>query len=56
MLTVGHKDVVELLLTQGSDLEHRNKAGCTPLMLAARYNVIIDLLNTPTLRILLCAI
>ena len=33
----GHKDVVELLLSHGSDPEHRNKAGCTPLMLAARY-------------------
>ena len=35
--TIGHKGVVELLLNHGSDPEHRNKAGCTPLMLAARY-------------------
>jgi len=32
----GHTKVVELLLHRGSDIEHRNKAGCTPLMLAAR--------------------
>ena len=33
----GHCEVVRLLLDYGSDIEHRNKAGCTPLMLAARY-------------------
>ena len=33
----GHKDVVELLLSYNSNIEHQNKAGCTPLMLAARY-------------------
>ncbi len=32
----GHTDVVELLVNHNSDKEHRNKAGCTPLMLAAR--------------------
>eukprot|EP00795_Rhopilema_esculentum_P016779 gene16779-8239_t len=32
----GHTAVVELLLQHGSDIEHRNKAGCTPLMLASR--------------------
>nr|XP_047130700.1 ankyrin repeat domain-containing protein 17-like [Hydra vulgaris] len=32
----GHLGVVRLLLDYGSDIEHRNKAGCTPLMLAAR--------------------
>ena len=32
----GHKDVVELLLKNESNIEHQNKAGCTPLMLAAR--------------------
>ena len=32
----GHVDVVRLLLDAGSHIEHRNKAGCTPLMLAAR--------------------
>lgn len=32
----GHCEVVKLLLEYGSDIEHRNKAGCTPLMLAAR--------------------
>lgn len=32
----GHGEVVKLLLEYGSDIEHRNKAGCTPLMLAAR--------------------
>ena len=33
----GHTDVVELLLEHKSNIEHRNKAGCTPLMLASRY-------------------
>ncbi len=33
----GHRDVVELLLDNASNIEHQNKAGCTPLMLAARY-------------------
>ena len=33
---VGHTLVVELLLDHKSNIEHRNKAGCTPLMLAAR--------------------
>lgn len=32
----GHCDVVELLLRFNSELEHRNKAGCSPLMLASR--------------------
>ena len=32
----GHRDVVALLLDHGSNIEHQNKAGCTPLMLAAR--------------------
>ena len=32
----GHWEVVRLLLDHTSDIEHRNKAGCTPLMLAAR--------------------
>ena len=32
----GHCDVVELLLHFNSELEHRNKAGCSPLMLASR--------------------
>eukprot|EP00118_Oscarella_pearsei_P009022 m.49460 g.49460 ORF g.49460 m.49460 type:complete len:1662 (+) comp33992_c0_seq1:255-5240(+) len=32
----GHRNVVELLLTYESNLEHRTKDGCTPLMLAAR--------------------
>ena len=33
----GHRDVVALLLDHASNIEHQNKAGCTPLMLAARY-------------------
>ena len=33
----GHRDVVNLLLKNVSNIEHQNKAGCTPLMLAARY-------------------
>ena len=33
----GHKDVVSLLLKNVSNIEHQNKAGCTPLMLAARF-------------------
>ena len=32
----GHRDVVSLLLKNVSNIEHQNKAGCTPLMLAAR--------------------
>lgn len=32
----GHHDVVELLLAHNSNIEHRTKDGCTPLMLAAR--------------------
>ena len=32
--------MVELLLNHNSDKEHRNKAGCTPLMLAARYSAV----------------
>ncbi len=32
----GHHDVVKLLLAHNSNLEHRTKDGCTPLMLAAR--------------------
>ena len=32
----GHYDVVCLLLNFNSDIEHRTKDGCTPLMLAAR--------------------
>ncbi|XP_027047638.1 ankyrin repeat domain-containing protein 17-like isoform X3 [Pocillopora damicornis] len=32
----GHTNVVELLLEHKSNIEHRNKAGCTPLMLASR--------------------
>ena len=35
----GHRDVVELLLQRSSCIEHQNKAGCTPLMLAARSAV-----------------
>ena len=33
----GHHDVVKLLLEFKSNIEHRTKDGCTPLMLAARY-------------------
>lgn len=33
----GHHDVVKLLLEFNSNIEHRTKDGCTPLMLAARY-------------------
>lgn len=36
-MSIGHTDVVELLLEHKSNIEHRNKAGCTPLMLASRY-------------------
>ena len=32
----GHPNVVELLLTYRSNIEHRTKDGCTPLMLASR--------------------
>ena len=33
----GHRNVVELLLRNHSNIEHQNKAGCPPLMLAARF-------------------
>lgn len=33
----GHHEVVKLLLEYKSNIEHRTKDGCTPLMLAARY-------------------
>ena len=32
----GHRAVVALLLDHASNIEHQNKAGITPLMLAAR--------------------
>ena len=32
----GHHSVVELLLCYRSNIEHRTKDGCTPLMLASR--------------------
>jgi len=35
----GHCAVVDLLLEHNSNIEHRTKDGCTPLMLAARYIV-----------------
>lgn len=31
----GHDDLVKLLLQRGSELEHRDKKGCTPLILSA---------------------
>ena len=31
----GHEELVELLLTRGADIEHRDKKGFTPLILAA---------------------
>eukprot|EP00731_Ephydatia_muelleri_P037519 Em0494g4a len=31
----GHDELVELLLAHGSNIEHRDKKGCTPLILAA---------------------
>lgn len=31
----GHDELVELLLAHGADIEHRDKKGCTPLILAA---------------------
>lgn len=31
----GHEDLVELLLSRGADIEHRDKKGFTPLILAA---------------------
>ena len=33
----GHTEVVQLLLEFSSNIEHRTKDGCTPLMLAARF-------------------
>ena len=42
----GHKDVVELLLDNGANKEHRNIDDCTPLQLAAidGYTNIVKLL------------
>ena len=37
----GHHRVVSLLLQHGSQIEHRTKDGCTPLMLAARSVVCV---------------
>ena len=31
----GHEELVNLLLSQGADIEHRDKKGFTPLILAA---------------------
>lgn len=31
----GHDELVELLLNHGANIEHRDKKGCTPLILAA---------------------
>lgn len=31
----GHEELVELLLTRGADIEHRDKKGFTPLILAS---------------------
>ena len=31
----GHDELVELLINHGSNIEHRDKKGCTPLILAA---------------------
>ncbi len=42
----GHHDVVELLLCYQSNIEHHTKDGCTPLMLAARYSLIIKQIGT----------
>ena len=31
----GHDELVELLMANGANIEHRDKKGCTPLILAA---------------------
>ena len=31
----GHDELVELLISHGANIEHRDKKGCTPLILAA---------------------
>ena len=31
----GHDELVELLVSHGANIEHRDKKGCTPLILAA---------------------
>jgi ankyrin repeat protein len=36
-LTAGHRKVVELLVTNGSDLEERDQLGLTPLMVSVQY-------------------
>ncbi|XP_026474601.1 ankyrin repeat domain-containing protein 17-like isoform X4 [Ctenocephalides felis] len=44
----GHDDLVELLLSRGADIEHRDKKGFTPLILAATagHDKVVDILLT----------
>ena len=38
----GHDDLVELLVSHGAHIEHRDKKGCTPLILAASAGAAIS--------------
>ncbi|XP_026684825.1 ankyrin repeat and KH domain-containing protein 1 [Diaphorina citri] len=42
----GHEELVELLLSRGADIEHRDKKGFTPLILAATagHDKVVDIL------------
>ncbi|XP_048578543.1 ankyrin repeat and KH domain-containing protein 1 isoform X2 [Nematostella vectensis] len=42
----GHDELVQLLLAKGSDIEHRDKKGCTPLILSATagHNSTVEIL------------
>lgn len=42
----GHEDLVKLLLVRGASIEHRDKKGFTPLILAATggFDKIVDIL------------
>lgn len=42
----GHEELVELLISRGADIEHRDKKGFTPLILAATagHEKVVDIL------------
>ena len=50
----GHHHVVTLLLQHGSQIEHRTKDGCTPLMLAARSVTISEIHHLISVCVRVC--
>ena len=38
----GHDELVELLISHGANIEHRDKKGCTPLILAASAGIYVQ--------------